>query len=98
MCDNGGHRAISWDDTNKGAPWNISITGPELWFPASGYRRFNSGMLTNVGGTGYLWPASAFGATNARHMSFYYNDWGWNQNVRSFGFPVRAVAEEVAVD
>ena len=78
--------------------WNISITGPELWFPASGYRRFDSGMLCNVGGVGYLWPASAYGTTNARHMSFYSNDWGWNKNVRSFGFSVRAVAEEVAVD
>ena len=91
MCD-GGHRAISWDGTNKGATWNISITGPELWFPASGHRKSDSGMR-NVGGTGYYWPASAFGTDNARHMSFYYNDWGWNQNVRSLGFSIRAVAE-----
>ena len=82
----------SWDDTNKGATWDTSITGTALFFPASGCRNYSSGALSNVGSFGYYWSASP--NSNGRNLFFRSNSWAWDNVRRAFGLPVRAVAEE----
>jgi hypothetical protein len=94
---NGSSRKMStWDSTNKGATWNLGITGNTLFFPASGCRYYSDGSLGNVGSDGYYWSASAYGSSTgyARFLYLYSGNWYWNSNYRSNGFPVRAVAEE----
>ncbi len=94
---NGGNRAMgtgTWDDANKGATWNTSITGTALFFPASGYRSFSSGSLGNVGSFGYCWSASLYDSSNVSDLGFNSSNWGWDYSDRANGFPVRAVAEE----
>ena len=84
----------TWDSTNKGATWNISTTGTDLFFPASGYRYYSSGSLYYVGSFGYFWSASPNSSNNGRHLGFNSSYWYWNYGTRADGFPVRAVAEE----
>ena len=94
---NGSSRSLStWDSTNKGATWNLGITANALFFPASGYRNVDDGSLSEVGSTGYYWAASATSSStnHARTLYFYSSNWCLNNNLRSDGFPVRAVAEE----
>jgi hypothetical protein len=85
----------TWDSTNKGATWNLGITGNALFFPASGYRNNIGGSLSNVG-SGYYWSASANGSNTytARNLYIPSSYWSWNSSLRSYGYPVRAVAEE----
>ena len=46
-----------YDNTNKG--FSFSISSPSTtWYPASGYRSYNQGSLSNVGYDGYYWSAS----------------------------------------
>ena len=93
------NRSIStWDSTNNGATWNLGITGNALFFPASGRRDPGNGNLNWVGSYGYIWSASAYGS-NANYAPnlIYSSDtakWVWYYSRRSYGFPVRAVAEE----
>ena len=84
----------TWDTPNKGATWNISTTGNNLFFPASGYRNYSSGTLSNVGSHGYYWSASPYNSNFGRYLRFYSSSWYWFSNLRAYGFPVRAVAEE----
>ncbi len=75
------------------------IASGYFMFPASGLRRANTnggvsaGELDNVGSNGYSWSASpnAAGSGNAGNLNF--NSNGnvnpLNNNVRSWGFPVR---------
>ncbi|GHT84679.1 hypothetical protein FACS18947_2470 [Bacteroidia bacterium] len=64
------------------------------FFPASGYRYYSSGALNGVGQYGYAWSSSPSSATggfglafdsSAAYPAFY--------NYRTYGFPVRCVAE-----
>ncbi len=85
-----------WDDANKGATWDISTTGNNLFFPASGLRVSDisgSGSLKNVGTHGGSWSASA-NSNNSHRIYFNSANWSWNSSSRATGFPVRAVAEE----
>ena len=94
---NGNTRSMStWDNTNKGATWNLGITGNALFFPASGRRDWNSGNLNWVGSYGYFWSASAYGSNDnyAPNLIYFSSSWSWYYSRRSYGFPVRAVAEE----
>ena len=97
---NGGSRSMTtWDSTNKGATWSNSvvansITGDDLFFPASGYRSTSGGTLNVVGSYGYCWSASPGSGSNGRSLRFYSGNWYWNNGSRAYGFPVRAVAEE----
>ena len=87
----------SWVSTNKGATWNLNITGNALFFPASGYRYSDAGILGGVGSTGYYWSASVGSNTYydyARDLRFTQNNWLWRNNEWSLGCSVRAVAEE----
>ena len=94
---NGGNRSMStWDNTNKGATWNLDITGNALFFPASGYRANSNGGLTVVGSQGYCWSASVGGSSINHAHSFWFQSgqWNWGYGARSSAFSVRAVAEE----
>lgn len=94
---NGNTRSMStWDSPNKGATWNLDITGNALFFPASGRRNWDSGSLAYVGSYGYFWSASAYGsnANYACNLIYFSSSWSWYYSRRSYGFPVRAVAEE----
>ena len=96
---NGSRSMTTWDSTNKGATWSNSvvansITGDDLYFPASGYRDSGSGGISNVGSRGYYWSASPYGDGIGRYLYFYSGYWNWYGNNRADGFPVRAVAEE----
>ena len=96
-----GNRSDSNWTSNQGKTWSASTyssstTGPDLFFPASGCRNSSGGSLSGVGSYGYYWSASAYGSnTNtARNLTFKSGDWDWGNSPRSYGFPVRAVAEE----
>ena len=89
-----GMGTTSWDDTNKGATWDISTTGTALWFPASGLREYGDGSLGTVGNLGYCWPASASDSNYGSELHFDWSAWNWNSYQRARGFPVRPVAEE----
>lgn len=85
----------TWDDTNKGATWNIGITGNALWFPALGYRVNTSSNLSNVGSKGYYWSATPrninYGGCD---MVLNSNMWGYWTLTRAYGCPIRPVAEK----
>ena len=91
---NGSGVSFGWDDTNKGR--NLTSVTPNVFFPASGYRKNSDGSLNYVGSYGYYWGASACSTiTNyVRYLLFYSSGWGWNVSSRAYGYPVRAVAEE----
>ena len=100
MGNNGSRSDNTWT-SNQGKTWSAttyssSTTGPDLFFPASGYRNFSDGSLNFVGSNGYFWSASAYGGSTyyARYLDFYSSYWYWDYNYRAYGFPVRAVAEE----
>ena len=89
----------SWDDTYKGATWSnsvvaSSITGDNLYFPASGCRNYGSGTLYNVGSGGFCWSASPGSSYVGRSLDFNSGYWYWGYSTRATGTPVRAVAEE----
>ena len=72
------------------------VTGPNgasIFFPASGCRNDSYGSLGIVGSDGYYWSASANDSNYGRHLSFGLGYWYWDYSNRSYGFPVRAVAE-----
>ena len=84
-----GARDYGWDFNNK-------ITSPNatVYFPASGFRYYDDGSLRSVGGLGYCWSAIP-GGPGYGHFLFFnqmrvdpYNDM-----MRSYGFPVRPVAD-----
>ena len=100
---NGNNRGDSnWDGTNKGKTWlqttySTNTTGPDLYFPASGYRYLSSGMLNGVdpvGAKGCYWSASPSSSNFGHYLNFDLNAWFWVDGGRSGGYPVRAVAEE----
>ena len=85
--------SFGWDGTNMGR--NLTSVNPNVFFPASGYRSYSDGSLSGVGSNGFYWSASAYGgSTSSRDFNFGSSYWSWSLNPRSYGFPVRAVAEE----
>lgn len=73
--------------------FNKGITYSGIFFPASGKRVNGSGYLYYVGTSGYCWSSTA--SDDARGRYFYFDDssWGLGNDNRSYGCPVRAVAE-----
>ena len=63
-----------------------------VFFPASGYRIYGSGDLSNVGSSGGYWSATASGIP-CRYFSFSSGGWSLGSSSRATGNPVRAVAE-----
>ena len=92
---NAGSRTMStFDRTNKGATWNIGITGDALWLPAAGYRLHSSGVLGGVGSGGGYWSATPSSTDYGRDLLFNSSNWDWGTYSRAFCFSVRPVAEE----
>ena len=83
---------LGWDGTNKGC--NLTSVTPNVFFPASGRRYGSNGSLSNVGSYGCYWSASANNSNNGQNLYFDSGYWDWFYSSRSFGYPVRAVAEE----
>ena len=80
--------SITWDGTNMGRTWS------GVFFPASGYRKRDSGALTYVGSNGYYWSTSPYNSNGGRWINFRSSPLSWYNSSRAFGFPVRPVAEE----
>ena len=99
MCNGISRSELNWDATNKGKTWrqttySSNTTGPDLYFPASGYRHTGSGALSTVGSLGSYWSASLTSGIYSRYLRFNAGYWYYNNYVRAYGIPVRAVAEE----
>ena len=64
-----------------------------VWYPASGFRHYNGGVLHIVGSGGYCWSASG---NNVNSMSLVYRTNNVHPSLiyhRAYGFPVRCVQE-----
>ena len=86
-----GDVSFSWDGTNEGR----TLTSVNLFFPASGERRFiDSGALTNVGDIGYYWSATPPSGYRGFFLYFDSNSIYYISNSRANAYSVRAVAEE----
>ena len=72
-------------------PLSIQSRGHHF-FPASGKRNNSSGDLSNVGTNGYCWSSTPNDDSNGRYFNFNESSWNLNNNNRSNGYPVRAVA------
>lgn len=84
-----------WTWTKQNGVNGMKVTGPNgssIFFPASGYRHYSDGSLSDVGSTGYYWSASAYYGSYGRNLYFYSGYWDWGSSHRAYGFPVRAVA------
>lgn len=88
-----------WDDTNKGKTWkqatySTNTTGPDLYFPAVGYRNYTDGTIAEDGTGGPIWSASPDSKRCGRGLQVYLDQWFTVWMGRIFGNSVRAVAEE----
>ena len=92
MGDSNSRPMTTWDETNKGALWNININGDVLWFPATGARE-SSSILNYVGTRGYYWSATPMDSGHGRGLSLT-TSWNTNYGDRSTPRSVRPVAEE----
>lgn len=88
-----------WDDTNKGKTWkqatySTNTTGPDLYFPAVGYRYHTDGKIVEDVTGGPIWSASPDSKRCGRSLQVYSDQWFTVWMGRIFGNSVRAVAEE----
>ena len=65
-----------------------------IWYPASGFRDYSDGSLSNVGYDGGYWSASP---NNYNACLLYFNHFGYvdpsNGLNRAYGFSVRCLQE-----
>ena len=73
--------------------FNKGCTYSGVFFPASGFRFYNSGDLISVGTYDYYWSATPYSGAHGRNFDFSSSGWYLSSNYRANGFPVRAVAE-----
>ena len=74
--------------------WTNSSKTATIFFPASGFRNYSDGSLSNVGSNGYCWsavPGGACGGCNLYFIWSYVNPQSYNY--RSYGFAARPVSE-----
>ena len=89
--------ATKWDDTYYGRHWTLVDGETTAWYPAVGYRYYDSGALSNVGMNGCFWLASPNPNSYyfADHLSF--NSISvvpaTNGGYRASGYSVRCVKE-----
>ena len=86
----------SGDSSNRGMYWTLADGETTAWYPAVGYRYYDSGALGNVGSNGYYWSASPVpsSSSNAYYLSFSNgNVYPANLNYRGNGCSVRCVRE-----
>ena len=85
------------DSTNRGMYWTLADGETTAWYPAVGYRSYDSGSLNYVGEYGYCWSASPYPSDtyHAYNLNFYYsgNVYPANSNGRGNGYSVRCVRE-----
>ena len=67
-----------------------------LFFPATGFRNYNSGSLGDSGKWGYCWTSTPLGG-NAWYLDFYTGPARVSNGSRGYGFPVRCVQASAAV-
>ena len=72
----------------------LTYNSYNIFFPASGPRGSSSSRLDNGGSGGYCWSASAGGSDYGRNLYFGSGSFYWGNDLRAYGFAVRAVAEE----
>ncbi len=88
-----GFESTSYDSSNEGI--NFSISSPSTtWYPASGYRSSNGGVLYNVGISGYYWSVTPDG-DYAYSLCFVSggNVDPASYGSRAYGFSVRCLQE-----
>ncbi len=85
------------DSTNRGMYWTLADGETTAWYPAVGYRSYDSGSLNYVGEYGYCWSASPYPSNpgSAYDLNFYYHGSvspasSYN---RGYGYSVRCVRE-----
>lgn len=82
-----------WDSTNSGLHWTLADDETTAWYPAVGYRKDTSGVLIDVGSTGYYWSAFPIPSNTAYHMFFHSKVYPADSSNRSYGYSVRCVRE-----
>ena len=87
----------TWDSINDGRYWTLADGKSTAWYPAVGFRLYDSGSLINVGENGFCWSASPYpsSASNAYYLYFAYNGnvYPAYSSYRSSGYSVRCVRE-----
>ena len=82
--------------TNKGMYWELA-DGTTAWYPVAGFRFYSSGVLGNVGYSGYCWSASPDPSTSSNACHLYFDHDGLvtpeDNFHRGFGISVRCVRE-----
>ena len=84
-----------WDSTNKGVNFSGKFgDGQTIWYPASGYRSGDSGVLGHVGNNGEYWSASP----SKDYMYALYFDYNGlfslsSKSVHAYGKSVRCLQE-----
>ena len=89
--------ADSWDKFSTAYGHNFytnSSKNATIFFPASGFRDYGDGSLSDVGNYGCYWSAVPYSTGSGCSLSF---DWGYvnpqSYNGRSYGFAARPVSE-----
>ena len=86
-----------WDYlTNSGRHWTLADGETTAWYPAVGYRNYDSGALFSVGSVGFYWSASPYPSISyyAYYLCFengIVNPASYNN--RASGYSVRCVKE-----
>ena len=82
--------------TNNGFTWTLADGTTAAWYPAVGYRYYDSGALNSVGSNGYYWSASPYPSDSyhAYYLRFHSgNVYPADYYSRSYGCSVRCVRE-----
>ena len=83
--------------SNGGIYWTFADGETSAWYPAVGYRSFDSGALINVGSLGYCWSASPDPSDRGHAYYLYFHSNGKvfpaYDNGRGYGYSVRCVRE-----
>ena len=97
---NSWNKASNWDSNNRGMDFSstdkiLGNAGP-IWYPASGYLRYNDGVLFNSGRYGYYWSLTPSSSYRADYLDFSYNGNVYpssSRSGRSSGYAVRCLKE-----
>lgn len=86
------------DESNRGMYWTLADGETTAWYPAVGFRSYDSGSLNVVGDYGYCWSASPHPSTPFYAYSLNFNNNGGidpasNIDIRGSGCSVRCVRE-----
>lgn len=85
-----------WDSTNIGRHWTLADGTTAAWYPAVGFRSYDSGALYSVGSSGYYWSASPYPSSSNDACNLFFSNGlvtPASSHNRSFGYSVRCVRE-----